>query len=155
MPLVRKLIRDNRDGPEVLMDTIHKEVDAFVRRDFPPTLQKMKEKLSKLQQELRDIEKQMPSHLPMLAAKAQMSQQPANPLDEVDPRDYGLRGFEFGSELEEEEEALMQLGLGTKKKKKAPLKKMTVKELKVLLRERGLPVSGLKAELIERLANEY
>ena len=31
---------------------------------------------------------------------------------------------------------------------------MTVKELKDLLRERGLPVSGAKKELIERLSEE-
>ena len=30
---------------------------------------------------------------------------------------------------------------------------MTVAELKVLLREQGLPVSGKKSELIERLSN--
>ncbi|KAL7550242.1 hypothetical protein ACHAWF_013480 [Thalassiosira exigua] len=38
---------------------------------------------------------------------------------------------------------------------KKELEKKTVAELKVLLRQKGLPVSGRKSELIERLLNGY
>ena len=44
---------------------------------------------------------------------------------------------------------------GKKKGDAAPLERMAVAQLKVLLRQKGLPVSGRKDELIERLTNAY
>lgn len=54
-------------------------------------------------------------------------------------------------QLENEESLLLSDFLGAENKKEKDYSRMTVLELKEELRERGLPLSGKKSELIERL----
>ena len=69
----------------------------------------------------------------------------AEPVEEVfNPEAAKTDGNPFPEELQQTEET-------TRLKKKPDYESMTVEELKALLRARGLPVTGTKAELIARL----